>query len=175
MDDQAAVKAPLPVRVPGAALRELLRIKAVKSRPAHSPGAGVASSPPNYACTYGRCLAPVVLSPTNHALPFPQSLMQATVLSDWSRNLSNEDHAAGQCSEGRSIPVPQEFRTPVTTAEIGGRLGPAIARALDRLRDKPLERQLHALADPRVSPPGIGKSRTGISWICPIRASVTSQ
>ncbi|PWI08263.1 peptidase S41 [Streptomyces sp. NWU339] len=66
--------------------------------------------------------------------------LSRTLPGDWFLDLSNEDYrnAAGQSFEGRGIPVPREFRTPVFTAtEIGRRCDSAVARALDHLADKP--------------------------------------
>ncbi|WP_406351213.1 S41 family peptidase [Streptomyces sp. NBC_01635] len=66
--------------------------------------------------------------------------LSRTLPGGWSLDLSNEDYrnAAGQSFEGRGIPVPQEFRTPVFTAtEIGRRCDSAVARALDHLANKP--------------------------------------
>ncbi|WP_406727158.1 S41 family peptidase [Streptomyces sp. GD-15H] len=66
--------------------------------------------------------------------------LSRTLPGGWSLDLSNEDYrnAAGQSFEGRGIPVPQEFRTPVFTAtEIRRRCDSALARALDHLADKP--------------------------------------
>lgn len=62
MDDHGPAKVPLPVRVPGAALHELLRIEAVHSRPLHSPGVGGGLSTPNS------------VSPTTRTLPSPETL-----------------------------------------------------------------------------------------------------
>lgn len=63
-----------------------------------------------------------------------------TLPGDWTLDLSNEDYrsADGQSFEGRGIPVPEGFRTPVFTAEeVSGGCDSAIARALDHLANKP--------------------------------------
>lgn len=62
MDDHGPVKVPLPVRVPGAALRALLRIEAVDSQPLHAQGADEGLSTPNS------------VNPTTHMLPSPETL-----------------------------------------------------------------------------------------------------
>lgn len=66
--------------------------------------------------------------------------LSRTLPGDWFLDLSNEDYrdAAGQSFEGRGIPVPREFRTPVFTAtELERRCDSAVARALDHLADNP--------------------------------------
>ncbi|MFC9853452.1 S41 family peptidase [Streptomyces prasinus] len=66
--------------------------------------------------------------------------LSRTLPNGWSLDLGNEDYrnAAGESFEGRGLPVPREFRTPVFTAtEIGRRCDAAVARALDHLADNP--------------------------------------
>uniref|UniRef100_UPI0012FEC935 S41 family peptidase n=1 Tax=Streptomyces prasinopilosus TaxID=67344 RepID=UPI0012FEC935 len=66
--------------------------------------------------------------------------LSRTLPNGWSLDLGNEDYrdAAGQSFEGRGIPVPREFRTPVFTAtEIEHRCDAAIARAFDHLAGNP--------------------------------------
>ncbi|MFF3894244.1 S41 family peptidase [Streptomyces sp. NPDC001812] len=66
--------------------------------------------------------------------------LSRTLPGDWYLDLSNEDYrdAAGQSFEGRGIPVPREFRTPVFTAtELAHHCDSAVARALDHLADNP--------------------------------------
>ncbi len=66
--------------------------------------------------------------------------LSRTLPGGWSLDLGNEDYrnAAGESFEGRGIPVPREFRTPVfTAAEVGRRCDSAIARALDHLANRP--------------------------------------
>ena len=67
-------------------------------------------------------------------------ILSRTLPGGWSFDLSNEDYrnADGQSFEGRGLPVPREFRTPVfTDEEIEQRCDSAVARALDHLANNP--------------------------------------
>lgn len=67
-------------------------------------------------------------------------MLARTLPGGWSLDLSNEDYrdADGQSFEGRGLPVPRRFRTPVFTAEeVSRRCDAAVARALDHLANKP--------------------------------------